>query len=236
VPHGQWFRLTTGWRHGRWVVVKATGGPAAPELAGEARLLGALGHPGIVELVAHGAPGGGAGYEMATSLAGHHTLASATVTSLERALLTGGQLAATLAHLHARGVAHTRVDAGHVVVSPGGDVRLCGFRRACGATPGACHADVVAAAGLTRDLVDAATALPRHGPGWAGPGLARPVGSRSRRAVAADTREVLADPSLDAAGLARVLAGLLTRLGVERLQGVAAGGWRPRWPTGDRRE
>lgn len=229
MPHGQWFRLTTGWRHGRWVVVKATGGPAAPELAGEARLLGALGHPGIVELVAHGSTGDGADYEMATVLAGHHTLASATVTSLGRALLTGGQLAATLAHLHARGVAHTRVDASHVVVSPAGDVRLCGFRRACGATSQACHDDVVATAALTRTLVDAITSPSGRHPAWPPTNV-----SRTQRAIATSARDVLADPSLDAAGLARSLAGLLTRLGVERLESVAAGGWRPRWPAGDR--
>lgn len=87
-------------------------------------------------------------------------------------------VAATVADLHAIGVVHGRIEAGHVLVGADGRPRLCGFSHGDGASP----ADDVDALGrLLASLVDR--------PGTGRPGAERPAPIPWRRS-AADRRRL----------------------------------------------
>jgi len=137
--------------HGRPVVVKsAPPGPGADRLRREARVLAAARHPGVVDLVDLVDAGGGV--SLRTRHAGSRTLATCGRLPVEDAAGVISALAATLADLHAIGIAHGRIGPEHVLLTASGRPVLCGLadatlpgasHPACGPTP----ADDVAALG-----------------------------------------------------------------------------------------
>ena len=108
--------------------VKLGAGEADVErLRGEAAVLDAVRHPGVVELLGFTAEGGVA--ELRTALVEGTALASSDdLTPGAMAALAAG-VAATLADLHEAGLAHGAIDATHVLLTPTAPV-LCGFGKA----------------------------------------------------------------------------------------------------------
>lgn len=146
---------------GRLAVTKrAPAGSGADRLREEADILEQAAHPGVVELLAVGDLDGGA--VLHTAFVGGGTLAERLGT-LEAATAAAvvAALAATLADLHDRGIAHRRVTADHVLVTDSDRIRVCGFADAAVSTgAGAGHAeaaaaDVEAVAALVRDIAGA---------------------------------------------------------------------------------
>lgn len=182
------------------MVKSGWGVPAADALRREAAALDLLRHPGVVELVGIDQRGLGpaAVTDLATRLAGVTTLVTAPPSSPAAALTRVGQILATLAAIHARGLAHGAITPTHVVISPTGSARWCGLGRAHSAPVATRLAEVRAAAGLaTAHLGTARLSLGRRR--WAG----RLLGEAAL---------VLGDERLDAAAMAAALAGLLTSL------------------------
>lgn len=179
---------------GRLAVTKqAPAGAGAERLRREAAILRRAAGPGVVELLSLADLDGGA--VLQTAFVGGGTLAEqvapsdqvpapeATSADAIRGAKVAATLAASLADLHGRGIAHQRVTAEHVLVTDIDQVRLCGFADATMTPePGPCDpdaaaADVMAVASLVVAISAAAT----------GPGAG------ALRAVA--DRVLLADPS-----------------------------------------
>ncbi len=179
---------------GRLAVTKqAPAGAGAERLRREAAILRRAAGPGVVELLSLADLDGGA--VLQTAFVGGGTLAEqlgpsdqgpapeATSADAIRGAKLAATVAATLADLHGRGIAHQRVTADHVLVTDIDQVRLCGLADATMTPePGPCNpdaaaADVMAVASLVVDIAATAT---RSGVG-------------ALRAVA--DRVLLADPS-----------------------------------------
>lgn len=189
-------------RDGVTVVSKqGWGETASAALQREATILGALRHPGVVHLmsVESAAPPAGSHTRLVTRFAGAHTLLTAPPASPGAHVLRAGQLLATLAALHARGLAHGAVDPSHVVVAPSGSARWCGFGHVRAASAAALADETLAVAELATRALSGAR-LPRRGASlrW-----------RTERTLLAEAAAILADGRLDAAGLASALVRLL---------------------------
>lgn len=192
------FTIRVVQRADEFLVVKSGRGPlAVATLRREAGILRALPHPGLIELVGlqpddrreplH--------IHLATRFAGAHTLHSSPGVPPSLAVTRAGQLLATLAALHGRGLTHGAVEAAHVVIGPTGAARWCGLARVQPATLAARLAEVRATANLALgDLVRSRR---------------RGTGRRERRLLAA-AQTVLLDERLDAAALTAALTTLLT--------------------------
>ena len=145
---------------GRLAVTKqAAAGPEAERLRREAEILRRAAHPGVVELL--GELTGDHGVTVHTAFVGGGTLAEHLGTlQVEGGAKVAATLAATLADLHERGIAHRRVTPDHVLVTDAEHVRLCGFAEAMVTSDAApCGADVAtidveAVAILVRDLAE----------------------------------------------------------------------------------
>jgi len=111
------------------VMVKRTDDDgAAARLRYEGEILARIDHPGVVRLVADGEELGDTA--LATAVAGSGDLSTTPPDRISDVARTTSSLAATLAELHATGLAHDAVCPEHVVVGPLGRVTLCSFRRA----------------------------------------------------------------------------------------------------------
>lgn len=97
----------------------------AARLAGEADLLEAARHPGVVDLV--GVDGSGMGSMLLTAHVEGPTLAAVGPLPLEEAAGLLAALAATVADLHDLGLVHGALSPEHVIVGPGGRPVLCGL-------------------------------------------------------------------------------------------------------------
>jgi hypothetical protein len=98
----------------------------AAGLAWEAEVLAAARHPGVVELLAverhdDQTP------ELVTAYVGTHSIATCGPLPPARAAAVLESLAATVADLHAMGIAHRRIEPTHVLLGAGGRPVLCGF-------------------------------------------------------------------------------------------------------------
>ena len=177
------------------------GAVASASLQREAAILGAFRHPGVVDLVTVDSAGPieGNHTRLSTRFAGSHTLLTAPPATPALHVLRAGQLLATLAALHARGLAHGAVEPSHVVVGPTGSARWCGLGRVRAAPAAVLADETLAVADLaTRALATAR--LPRHRASQR---------ARNERHLVADASAILADGRLDAAGLASALTSLL---------------------------
>lgn len=141
------------------VTKRAAAGPEGERLRREAEILRRAAHPGVVELL--GELAGDDSVTTHTAFVGGGTLAEHLGTlDVEQGARVVATLAATLADLHERGIAHRRVTPDHVLVTDDEHVRLCGFAEAMltgDATP--CGADVTAidveaVAILARDVAE----------------------------------------------------------------------------------
>ena len=134
-------------------------------LAVEATMLRRAGHPGVVSIVSDG-PGELRLRHAGTALARLGPLAPDHAAGVVRAV------ADTVASLHQLGIAHTRIDADHVVVDERGRPRLCGFAEAVEGSESASAQDVADLGQLLDHLLDAGRDLPWT-PGHRGPRNAR---------------------------------------------------------------
>ena len=135
-------------------VIKEAETPEEQErLAHEAAMLRRAAHPGVVDVVSH-SPGTLRLRHHGTPLARLGPLPADQSAAIVRAL------AETVAAVHAQGVAHTRIDAGHVVLGERGRPRLCGFGAAVEATEETEAVDVAALGRVLDDLLDDAADLP----------------------------------------------------------------------------
>lgn len=183
-------------------MVKTGWGPVATAVLGrEAQVLASLRHPGVVELVhfEHAAPGAVGPTRLITRLAGVHSLRTAPPGTPVGTVTRIGQLLATLATLHARGLGHGAVGATHVVVGPSGSARWCGLGRCAPMPPDVRHAEVRATAELGLEALAAVRRPARRR--WRTPDLAALAGA------------VLADDRLDAEAMATTLMNLLAPRG-----------------------
>lgn len=208
----------------RVVVVKIARGQDVGLLRHEAHVLAEIRHPGIVQLVATG--GRGTRFGMATAHAGSHTLHTSPTPPLSVAATIAARLFDAIAHLHAVGITHGRIAATHVVVGPGGQAALCGFRSARDLdADGACD-DIMQAAQVCASLVESAAGdLPRR--------------NRRRQRELADTcLGLLAEHRLGAAAMAQRLASAVAQRpgapfpGVQRPGAPPIGAQRPGAPSG----
>ena len=148
---------------GRLAVVKRSGpGPGAIRLRHEAEMLRRAAHPGVVELIDE--QSGDEGTTLTTAFVGGGTLREhlGDRCDLRLAARVSAVVAATLADLHDRGIAHGRVSADHILMGAGGRAVVCGWAEATVATePGAgapqAHADVAALGTLLRELAEGRT-------------------------------------------------------------------------------
>jgi eukaryotic-like serine/threonine-protein kinase len=126
---------------GTVAVVKVAEGDAVADLRREAERLEASRHPGVVEVLRSSGDEGR--WELRTAHGGR-PVSLLHLATPEQVAHVAAEVADVLADLHDRGVVHGRLAARHVLVGPGGGVRLCGF----GPDPqGATPADDVAAVG-----------------------------------------------------------------------------------------
>ena len=145
---------------GRLAVTKqAAAGPHVERLRREVEILRRAAHPGVVELL--GELAGDHGVTVHTAFVGGGTLAEHLgALDVARGARVAATIAATLADLHERGIAHRRITPDHVLVTDAEHVRLCGFAEAILTDDGApCGADVAAVdveavAILVRDLAE----------------------------------------------------------------------------------
>jgi hypothetical protein len=107
------------------LVKTATTAAGRDRLRREAELLTAIAHPGVVELRSFTEEAGRA--ELRQRWAGSRCLAGTRPGRVEEAAGVVAALAHTVADLHDAGLAHTRIDATHVVVAPDGRPVLCGL-------------------------------------------------------------------------------------------------------------
>ncbi len=183
------------------VVKQGSGAVAAAALHREAEVLAAFRHPGVVAVVAvDSTPHDAAGHtRLTTRFAGSHTLRTAPPATAALLVLRAGQLLATLAGLHSRGLVHGAVDASHVVVGPGGAARWCGLGRVR-AAPAAARAEETRAAADLAARTLSEVRFPHHRASSRG---------RAERRMVDEASAVLADGRLDAGGLASALTTLL---------------------------
>jgi hypothetical protein len=164
----------------RLVAVKTAEGDAAARLRTEARVLQALDHPGLVQVVEVIDTDGEV--TMRTAFAGADTWATRPPEGAVERAAGIAAVAATLADLHARGVTHGALEAGHVIRGDHDRPVLCGLSRTRGDEAADRQADLAALA----ELIDA-PALP-DGPRAAGlAALANRI--RSGRCQATDVVE-----------------------------------------------
>lgn len=129
----------------------AVGAEGVERLRAEAAVLGALAHPGVVELVGFTADNGVA--ELRTVRVDGHSLGASSLSPKDIAGLAAA-VATTLADLHDAGVVHGALEADHVLMAPTGPV-LCGFAGAGPPGPGRQpEDDVTALAAIVLSLVD----------------------------------------------------------------------------------
>ncbi len=205
--------LQTGEPGGSPLVVKRALDPSAAGLLGHEReVLAGLSHPNIIEVARRDE--GQQCVDLVTYLAGRTTLADRPPSDPLTAIRTAVQLATTLAELHDLGWAHGAVRAEHCIVSPGGSIVLCSFRRAMrvsGPEAPAAVGDVVA---LVELLTSFADANPRR---------------RTPEAAMATVLATAANHTPSARHLAGQLAGLLGD------RATSAVGRRDRPPSRERR-
>lgn len=197
VPSTPRFSTSVTPRGSDTVVVKAGSGDAAVvALRREAALLEAIDHPGFVEFLAIEFPHRpNAAARLITRFAGTHTIHTAPPASIPVTIRRAGQLLASLASLHNRGLLHGAVDPSHLVVAPLGSIRWCGVGSAAPGTPEARIGEAHRAAGLALADLDSAR-LPRR---------RRRHALRLRHLSSA----ILTDERLDAASMALALTHLL---------------------------
>ncbi len=189
-------------RGGVPVVIKQGWGPvASAALQREAAVLEAFRHPGVVDVVAvESSPSGAAEHSrLTTRFAGSHTLRTAPPAGGALLILRTGQVLATLAALHGRGLLHGAIDPSHVVVGPTGSARWCGLGRVRTAPPASLLEESRAVAHLASEHLSDAR-LPRRRVS---------AEARAERRLVAEATAVLADGRLDAGGLASALTALL---------------------------
>jgi hypothetical protein len=133
----------------RLVAVKTAGADAADRLRTEARVLQALDHPGLVQVVEVTDTDGEV--TMRTAFAGADTWATRPPEGAVERAAGIAAVAATLADLHARGVTHGALEAGHVIRGDHDRPVLCGLSRTRGDEAADRQADLVALA----ELIDA---------------------------------------------------------------------------------
>src|SRR5690606_2588309 len=105
-------RVTFALHEGRPVAVKtARDDQEWHRLCTEARLLGRLALPGLVELIV---PPDDHHHRLVTAWVGTQSLATAPIGHLDDVVSIMGAVADTVADLHDRGVAHRRLDGSHV--------------------------------------------------------------------------------------------------------------------------
>lgn len=135
-------------------VIKEAETPEEQErLAHEAAVLRRAAHPGVVDIVSH-SPGTLRLRHCGTPLARLGPLPADQAAAVVRAL------AETVAAVHGQGVAHTRIDAEHVLLGDRGRPQLCGFGGAVDLTEETEAVDVAALGRMLDELLDAATDLP----------------------------------------------------------------------------
>jgi hypothetical protein len=197
-------RFHTTLRHvgDRVVVVKIAHGADVALLRHEADILAELGHPGVVRVVATG--GDESRFGLATAHVGIHALHTIPTPSVRSAAHIACQVITNLAHLHAAGVCHGRMEASHVIVGSTGEAVLCGLRAGCGLNPLRAANDVAQSAEVcTRLITQALSRLPRR--------------NRRHHMALADTCLILlADHGPDAAPLAQRLTWTVTHRGPSR--------------------
>ncbi|MGI8758494.1 MAG: protein kinase, partial [Acidimicrobiales bacterium] len=148
---------------GRLAVVKQSGpGAGATRLRHEAEVLRRAAHPGVVELIDERS--GDDGTTLTTVFVGGGTLREhmGVRCDLRLAARVAAVVAATLADLHDRGIAHGRLAADHVLVGAGGQAVVCGWAEAilatgAGAGAATANADVAAMGVLLRELAEGRT-------------------------------------------------------------------------------
>lgn len=133
----------------RLVAVKTAEADAAARLRAEARVLQALDHPGLVQVIEVTDTDGVV--SMRTAFAGADTWATRPPEAAVERAAGIAAVAATLADLHARGVTHGALEAGHVIRGDHDRPVLCGLSRTRGDDPADLQADLVALA----ELIDA---------------------------------------------------------------------------------
>ncbi len=106
------------------VVVHRASGDDARALRAAGERLCAAAHPGVVELLA--SDGTDDRWELRVAHGGR-PLEVAGPLAVEQVANVVASVAATLADLHAAGIAHGRIDASHVLLGPQGRALLCGF-------------------------------------------------------------------------------------------------------------
>lgn len=191
-------RVWTDHREGRAVVIKrAADVNAEPVLRAEAQLLDRMAHPGLIRPLS--LERADRHLQLVTAYAGSHTLETAPPTLPTRAARQFAQVATTVAHLHASGLAHGNLCGDHVVISGQGEARVCGLSTAAAMS---CQPDDAQrpSSGIEADLI----ALRKMG--LAQLSRSRLVGSGPARKLEAERRtrlrRLLDDPTLDAATLA----------------------------------
>lgn len=139
---------------GHPVLVKTAGSPSGRErLRREAAVLERFGHPNVAELLACDETTDST--TLTQRWAGSQTLGGLTPMAADQAAGVLASLAATVADLHDRGLAHGRIDGSHVVVAADGRPILCGLADATDApdAPAVQAEDVAALGDLLRSAV-----------------------------------------------------------------------------------
>lgn len=133
---------------GALAVVKVAEGAGVGALEAEAERLRAARHPGVVEVLRVVASEGRTELWLAH---GGRPASLLHLAAPEQVAAVAAAVARTLADLHDRGIVHGRLAARHVLVGPGGAIRLCGF----GPDPGGAGPpdDVAAVGGLILELL-----------------------------------------------------------------------------------
>ncbi len=169
-------RVVTG-PDGQPVLVKrATTPEGRARLTGEASVLRALAHPGIVRVV--GDAHDEASTELHLAWVGAHSLATVAGLPVAAAGTIVGQVAAVVADLHRAGIGHGRLGADHVLLGTDGRVVLTGLAEARRLDRSLAADDVAALGALLTALVaphDDGPVVPEH--------RRHRVGDGGRRAV-----------------------------------------------------
>ena len=140
--------ISVGFEGSRLVAVKRATGDRAQRLEHEARVLGRVAHPGVVDLIELRKRD--ATTELVTEYVGAESLASARIGPDDAGPIMSS-LATTVAVLHGRGVVHHGITADHVLLAPDRVPILCGFGASIsheGAAPPPDAAEDVGALGI----------------------------------------------------------------------------------------